>query len=108
MALLVTFPTAPHTEVTEKGDIVYTEVVRENVRKLEAYVKEMARCDTVTGTVNIDKVQDDVQKLWTLVKSQPEISQDQKQKIKALYEGVVKSLQNGSYFVVGYSRLILR
>jgi fatty acid synthase subunit beta len=35
----VTFPTAPHTEVSAKGDIVYSEVVRENVRKLEQYVK---------------------------------------------------------------------
>ena len=38
----VTFPTAPHTEVTEKGnsEIKYSKVLRENVRKLEAYVKE--------------------------------------------------------------------
>jgi fatty acid synthase subunit beta len=28
----VTFPTAPKTEVTAKGNIVYSEVVRENVR----------------------------------------------------------------------------
>ncbi|KIY43927.1 fatty acid synthase [Fistulina hepatica ATCC 64428] len=89
----VTFPTAPHTEVTAKGDIVYSEVVRENVRKLEAYVEEMASGDGVAGTVNIQKVQDDVLKLWTLVKSQPNISQEQKNRIKALYEGVVRSLR---------------
>ncbi|KAJ3768528.1 hypothetical protein FB446DRAFT_792198 [Lentinula raphanica] len=68
----VTFPTAPHTE---------------------AYVEEMARRDTVSGPVNIQKVQDDVMKLWTIVKSQPEISQEQKNRIKALYEGVVRSLR---------------
>ncbi|KAJ3783459.1 fatty acid synthase [Lentinula aff. detonsa] len=89
----VTFPTAPHTEVSSKGEIVYTEVMRENVRKLEAYVEEMARSDTVSGPVNIQKVQDDVLKLWTIVKSQPEISQEQKNRIKALYEGVVRSLR---------------
>ncbi|EEB89578.1 hypothetical protein MPER_12305, partial [Moniliophthora perniciosa FA553] len=88
-----TFPTAPHTEVTAKGDIVYTEVMRENVRKLEAYVEEMASSEPVSGAVNIQKVQDDVAKLWTLVKSQPEISQEQKNRIKALYEGVVRSLR---------------
>jgi Fatty acid synthase type I helical domain len=60
---IVTFPTAPHTEVTEKGDIVYSEVVWD-VHKLEAYVEEMASGDTVSGTVNIQKVQDDVLKLW--------------------------------------------
>lgn len=90
----MTFPTAPHTEVTAKGDIVYTEVVRENVRKLEAYVEEMASGDTIS-TVNIQKVQEDVLKLWTVVKSQPGISQDQKNRIKALYEGVVRSLRKG-------------
>ncbi|KAF8907276.1 fatty acid synthase [Gymnopilus junonius] len=88
----VTFPTAPRTEVTDKGEIKYSEVVRENVRKLEAYVEEMASGDTVAGTVNIQKVQDDVLKLWTVVKSLPEISSDQKNRIKALYEGVVKTL----------------
>lgn len=37
----VTFPTAPHTEVTEKGEIKYTEVARENVHKLEAYTSSL-------------------------------------------------------------------
>jgi fatty acid synthase subunit alpha len=77
------------------GDIVYTEVVREGVRKLKAYVEEMASGDTVSGTVNIQKVQDDVLKLWTVVKSQPGISLEQKNRIKALYEGVVRSLRKG-------------
>jgi fatty acid synthase subunit alpha, fungi type len=89
----VTFPTAPKTEVTAKGDIVYSEVVRENVRKLEAYVEEMASGDTIFGSVNIQKVQDDVLKLWTVVKPQPGVSQEQKNRIKALYEGVVRSLR---------------
>ncbi|KAF8656258.1 hypothetical protein AX16_002694 [Volvariella volvacea WC 439] len=91
----VTFPTAPHTEVTAKGDIVYSEVVREGVRKLEAYVEEMASGDTVPGSINIQKIQDDVLKLWNVVKSQPGISLDQKNRIKALYEGVVRSLRKG-------------
>ena len=79
---LVTFPTAPHTDVTEKGEIKYSEVVRENVRKLEAYVEEMASGDTVSGAVNIQKVQDDVLKLSSVVKALPEISNDQKNHIK--------------------------
>ncbi|KAM6493361.1 hypothetical protein JOM56_011495, partial [Amanita muscaria] len=53
----------------------------------------MASGDTVSGTVNIQKVQDDVLKLWNVVKSQQAgISQEQKNHIKALYEGVVRSL----------------
>ena len=92
----VTFPTAPHTEVTEKGEIKYSKVVRENVRKLEAYVEEMASGDTVSGAVNIQKVQDDVLKLWFVVKALPEISSDQKNHIKSLYEGVVRSLNSSN------------
>ncbi|EIW57289.1 fatty acid synthase [Trametes versicolor FP-101664 SS1] len=89
----VTFPTAPFTEVTAKGDIIYKEVVRENVRKLEAYVEEMASGDQIVAPTNIQKIQDDVLKLWNVVKSQPEISEEQKNRIKALYEGVVRSLR---------------
>lgn len=90
---VVTFPTAPHTEVTAQGEIKYSEVVRENVRKLEAYVEEMASGDTNAAPTNIQKIQDDVLKLWNVVKSQPEISDDQKNRIKALYESVVRSLR---------------
>lgn len=89
----MTFPTAPHTEVSDKGDIVYKEVVRENVRKLEAYVEEMASGDTITPTVNIAKVQEDVQKLWSVVQSQSEISQEQKNSIRSVYDGVLRSLR---------------
>ncbi|KAF9532470.1 fatty acid synthase [Crepidotus variabilis] len=92
----VTFPTAPKTEITDKGDIKYTEVVREKVRKLEAYVEEMASGDNVSGAVNIQKVQDDVMKLWSVVKSLPEISDDQKNRIRSLYDDVAKSLQQTS------------
>ncbi|OBZ65581.1 hypothetical protein A0H81_14413 [Grifola frondosa] len=70
----VTFPTAPHTEVTAKGDIVYTEIVRKNVRKAEAYIEEVASGDTITAR-QIFK------------------SEEQKNCIEALYEGVVRSLR---------------
>jgi len=83
------FPTAPKTELTAKCDIVYSVAVRENARKLE----EMVSGDTISGSFNIQKVQDDVLKLWSVVKSQPGISQEQKNRIKALYEGVVRSLR---------------
>jgi fatty acid synthase subunit alpha len=57
------------------------------------YVEEMVSGDTISGSFNIQKVQDDVLKLWSVVKSQPGISQEQKNRIKALYEGVVRSLR---------------
>ncbi|KAH9953143.1 hypothetical protein BC827DRAFT_1380038 [Russula dissimulans] len=88
----VTFPTAPHTEISEKVEIVYSEVNRENVHKLKAYIEEMCSDDQISGSVNILRVQDDVVKLWDVVKSWPEISEEQKNLIKALYDGVVRSL----------------
>ncbi|KAK7464197.1 fatty acid synthase alpha subunit Lsd1 [Stygiomarasmius scandens] len=74
----VTFPSAPHTKVTSKGDIVYTEAIRENVRKLEAYVKNMTGSEPVSG------------------QAQPEISKDRKNRIKALFEGIAQSFREGS------------
>lgn len=50
----VTFPTAPHTEVSAKGDITYSEVVRTNVRKLEAYVAEMASGGKISPSQNVN------------------------------------------------------
>jgi fatty acid synthase subunit alpha len=77
------FPTARHTEITEKGEIIYSEVNRENVRKLDAYVEEMVSADQISGSVNIQKIQGDVVKLWDIVKSQREICEEQKNRIKA-------------------------
>ncbi|KAF9504308.1 hypothetical protein BS47DRAFT_1442448 [Hydnum rufescens UP504] len=73
-------------EVTPAGNIVYTEVVHENVCKLEAYIEEMVMGGATPGMVNIQKVQDDVLKLWNVIKSQLEISQEQKNRIKALLQ----------------------
>src|SRR5258708_31999311 len=47
----------------------------------------------VTGAVNIKKVQDGVLKFWNVVKSQPKIIEEQKNRIKALYDSVVCSLR---------------
>nr|XP_019006796.1 fatty acid synthase subunit alpha [Kwoniella mangroviensis CBS 8507]OCF70257.1 fatty acid synthase subunit alpha [Kwoniella mangroviensis CBS 8507] len=88
----VALPTAPHTEVSAKGDIVYSEISRHNVRKLESYVKEMASGGEVEPAVNLDKVQSDIDKLWELVSSQPSITPAQKAAIKSMYGEVIKSL----------------
>lgn len=55
--------------MTRSGDIIYSEVIREGVRKREAYAKEMATGDPSLSAVNIDKVQEDVLRLWNVVKS---------------------------------------
>ncbi|KAH9957127.1 hypothetical protein BC827DRAFT_1157441 [Russula dissimulans] len=89
----VTSPTAPHTEISEKGEIVCSEVNREKLHKLEAYVEEMCSADQISGSVKILKIQDDVVKPWNVVKSRPEMSEEEKNRIKALYDGVVRWLR---------------
>ncbi|KAL7423471.1 fatty acid synthase alpha subunit Lsd1 [Cryptotrichosporon argae] len=88
----VALPTAPHTEISARGDIQYSEVPRQNVRKLESYVKEMASGGAVEPSVNLEKVQSDIEKLWDLVNSQPSITPAQKAAIKSMYGEVIKSL----------------
>jgi len=86
--------TVPHlTLKSMRGETIYSEVNWENVHKLEAYVEEMVSVDNISGSVNIQMIQDDVIKLWNIVKSQPEISKEEKNCIKALYDGVVRSLR---------------
>ncbi|KAF8868943.1 hypothetical protein BD779DRAFT_1480569 [Infundibulicybe gibba] len=69
----VTFPLA-------KRDIVYSDAVREDIRKLEAYV-EMASGDTASGAISIEKFQDHRGVIW-----------EQENWIKTLYKGVVQFL----------------
>ena len=88
-------PTAPHTEIDSRGNVVYTEVKRAGVRKLEAYVKEMAAGSRLVGAsnqVNVDKAQENVAKLWTLIRNEPSVSKLGKATIKSLYTEVVRSL----------------
>lgn len=82
--------------MTSKGDIVYSEVVRGNIRKLESYVEEMANGPEISGNgPNVQKVQDDVLKLWNLVKNLPGIPEQNRERMKTLYDGVVQTLHVG-------------
>ena len=90
---IVTFPTAPNVEISENGDIVVTKVLREGVRKLEAYVEKMSSSDAVNTLINVDKVHASVLKLWNVVQSQPGISEEQVSRIKDLYDSVINSLR---------------
>ena len=47
--------------------------------KLKAFIEEMARTDQIFISVNFQKIQDDLVKLWNIVKSQPEISEERKE-----------------------------
>lgn len=49
----VTFPTAPKTTVSAKGDIIAEEVNRPGVSRLEKYVAEMAAGSKMTQSINV-------------------------------------------------------
>ncbi|KAL9936912.1 hypothetical protein V8E36_004147 [Tilletia maclaganii] len=85
-------PTAPHTEIDARGNIVYTEEKRSGVRKLESYVKEMAVGTRVGPQVNVEKAQENIAKLWTLIKNEPSMSKLSKTTLKSLYTEAVRSL----------------
>ncbi|KAA1129514.1 3-oxoacyl-[acyl-carrier-protein] synthase [Puccinia graminis f. sp. tritici] len=87
-----TFPTAPKTTVTLKCEIVYEEVNRVGVSRLERYVAEMAAGSKITAEMNLDKVQESIQNPYKLVKSQPTIAKSQMAAIRSLYGEVVKGL----------------
>jgi fatty acid synthase subunit alpha, fungi type len=92
----VTFPTAPSTEITAAGEIKYSEVNRPGVRKLEAYVKEMAAGSQVGYRLNMEKIQQDISNLYEMVKLQPNMSSSGKEHIKSLYDEVARSLNIAS------------
>ena len=54
------------------------------MRKLEAYIEELASADQFSGLIDTQKIQDE---LW----NRPEISEGQENHIKDLYDGVVRS-----------------
>jgi fatty acid synthase subunit alpha len=62
------------------------------VRKLEMNIETVTDRPPHT-VVNTDKVQEGVLEPWNVVKSRPEIGQEQKNCVKALYDGVVRSFQ---------------
>lgn len=96
--------------MTAKGEIISEEVNRPGVSRLEKYVAEMAAGSTMTHSINVrhfsflcslrsgtneaqlDKVQDQIDKLYKLVKSQPQISKAHMQSIRSLYGEVVRGL----------------
>ncbi|SGZ13233.1 BQ5605_C028g10557 [Microbotryum silenes-dioicae] len=89
----VTFPTMPKTTISAKGDILTEEVNRPGVSRLEKYVAEMAAGSKITvPSVNLDKVQDHIEKIYRLIKSQPQISKAHMQSIRSLYGEVVRGL----------------
>ncbi|KAH4074040.1 3-oxoacyl-[acyl-carrier-protein] reductase [Parastagonospora nodorum] len=88
----VAVPTAPHLEIDVKGNMNYEEAPRASVRKLEHYVREMAEGGKLSEYGNRTKVQNDLQRIYKLIKQQHKLSKSSQLQIKSLYANVIRSL----------------
>ena len=88
----VAVPTAPHLEIDARGNMNYEEVPRASVRKLEHYVTEMAEGGKISEYGNRTKVQNDLQRVYKLIRQQHKLSKSSQLEIKQLYSNIVRSL----------------
>ncbi|KAM3084196.1 beta subunit of fatty acid synthetase [Clarireedia jacksonii] len=88
----VALPTGPHTTIDARGNLDYAEIPRSSVRKLEHYVREMADGGKISEYGNRTKVQNDLSRIYKLIKQQHKLSKASQLQIKSLYGDVIRSL----------------
>ncbi|KAH6716029.1 fatty acid synthase-like protein [Leptodontidium sp. 2 PMI_412] len=88
----VGIPTGPHTTIDARGNLSYSEIPRTSARKLEHYVREMADGGKISEYGNRTKVQNDLSRIYKLIKQQHKLSKSSQLQIKALYGDVIRSL----------------
>ena len=88
----VAIPTGPQTTIDQRGNLNYDEVPRASARKLEHYVREMAEGGKISEYGNRTKVQNDLSRIYKLIKQQHKLSKSSQLQIRSLYENVIRSL----------------
>ena len=88
----VNIPTAPSLKIDARGNMNYEEAPRASVRKLEHYVTEMAEGGKISEYGNRTKVQNDLQRVYKLIRQQHSVSKSAQLEIKQLYTNIVRSL----------------
>lgn len=89
----VTVPTGPRTTVDAKGNLDYEEAPRPSCRKFEHYVQQMSEGGKISEYGNRTKVQNDLQRMYKLIKSQHKATLTSSQlEIRSLYRDVCRSL----------------
>ncbi|KAI9820361.1 MAG: 3-oxoacyl-[acyl-carrier-protein] synthase [Pycnora praestabilis] len=88
----VSLPTGPETTIDARGNMDYAEVPRSSVRKLEHYVQEMADGGKISEYGNRSKVQNDLSRIYKLIRQQHKLSKSSQLQIKSLYSNVIRSL----------------
>jgi 3-oxoacyl-ACP reductase-like protein/enoyl reductase-like protein/malonyl CoA-acyl carrier protein transacylase/acyl dehydratase len=95
----VGFPTGPKTSVTEKGDIGYDEVPRPGCRKLADYVNDMTAGSKVSEYSNRLKVQQDLGRIYKIIRGQNKMKKSTKIAIKELYSDVLRAMSMSNSIV---------
>ncbi|KAK0620028.1 hypothetical protein B0T14DRAFT_480630 [Immersiella caudata] len=88
----VAVPTGPQTTIDARGNLDYKEVPRASCRKLEHYVQQMAEGGKISEYGNRTKVQNDLSKIYKLIKQQHKLSKTSQLEIKNLYGDIIRSL----------------
>ncbi len=88
----VAVPTGPQTIIDARGNLEYAEVPRASCRKLEHYVLQMAEGGKISEYGNRTKVQNDLSRIYKLIKQQHKLPKTSQLEIKSLYGEVLRSL----------------
>lgn len=88
----VAVPTGPQTSIDARGNMEYAEVPRASCRKLEHYVQQMAEGGKISEYGNRTKVQNDLSRIYKLIKQQHKLPKTSQLEIKSLYGDVLRSL----------------
>ncbi len=98
----VAVPTGPQTTVDARGNMTYEEVPRASCRKLEDYVQQMAEGGKISEYGTRTKVQNDLAKLYKIMKQQQKALKSSTLELKSLYSDIVRSLgMNESQIIKG-------
>ncbi|KAL2165066.1 hypothetical protein VTH06DRAFT_362 [Thermothelomyces fergusii] len=88
----VAIPTGPKTTIDAEGKMSYEEVPRASCRKLEHYVQQMAEGGKISEYGNRTKIQNDLSRIYKLIRQQYKFSKGSQHEIKSLYTEVIRSL----------------
>ncbi|KAJ2605522.1 fatty acid synthase alpha subunit Lsd1, partial [Coemansia sp. RSA 1804] len=89
----VGFPTGPQTKVAANGDIDYAEVQRPEERKLLDYVRTMQAGGELTKFSSRQRVEQNLAKIYRIIKQQNAMKKDSKLAIQGLYTDVLRALR---------------
>lgn len=78
--------------MSDKGDITYEEVPRPGCRKLADYVHEMAAGSKISEYSNRQKVQQNLGRIYKIIRSQHKMKKSSKIVVKELYADVLRAM----------------